>query len=154
MELMFLGIKLIVLLEIWNQLTLKLVETMGHTDESAIGHGMMDEFVPEDDVGQEEPQGDSQDMASQSVVGGADSGSKICGSTKADYVGSGEKMSHAIGQESNLQHSLSCNDKVYYGIDLSKEEVTQTGKMRANDVQEMILLHDIRMTTPHLATSC
>ncbi|KAL5196670.1 hypothetical protein ABZP36_000182 [Zizania latifolia] len=111
--------------------TLELAETMGHTDESAPGPGMMDEFVPED-VGREEPQGDSQDMASR-LVGGADSGSKICGSTKADYVESGEKMSHAIGQESNLEHSLSCNARVYSGIDLSKEEVTQTGKMLAND---------------------
>ncbi|KAG8081484.1 hypothetical protein GUJ93_ZPchr0007g4889 [Zizania palustris] len=106
-------------------------ETMGHTGESAPGPGMMDEFVPED-VGREEPQGDSQDMASR-LVGGADSGSKICGSTKADSVESGEKMSHAIGQESNIQHSLSCNARVYSGIDLSKEEVTQTGKMLVND---------------------
>ena len=42
-------------------------------------------------------------------------------------------MSHARGQESNIQHSLSCNARVYSGIDLSKDEVTQTGKMLTKD---------------------
>ncbi|EAZ02787.1 hypothetical protein OsI_24913 [Oryza sativa Indica Group] len=109
----------------------ELTENMGNTGESAPGPGMMDEFVPED-VGREEPQGDSQDVASR-LVGRADSGSKICGSTKADSVESGEKMSHAIGHESNLQHSLSRNARVYSGIDLSKDEVTQIAKLPAND---------------------
>ncbi|KAF0909160.1 hypothetical protein E2562_032209, partial [Oryza meyeriana var. granulata] len=109
----------------------ELTENMGNTGESAPGPGMMDEFVPED-VGREEPQGDSQDVASR-LEGRADSGSKICGSTKADSVESGEKMSHAIGHESNLQHSLSRNARVYSGIDLSKDEVTQTAKLPAND---------------------
>jgi hypothetical protein len=104
----------------------ELIETMGHTGESAPGPGMMDEFVPED-VGREEPQGDSHDRASR-LVGQVDSGS-----AKADSVESGEKMSHARGQESNLQHSLSCNARVYSGIDLSKDEVTQTGKMLTKD---------------------
>jgi hypothetical protein len=104
----------------------ELIETMGQTGESAPGPGMMDEFVPED-VGREEPQGDSHDVVSR-LVGQVDSGS-----TKADSVESGEKMSHARGQESNLQHSLSCNARVYSGIDLSKDEVTQTGKMLTKD---------------------
>uniref|UniRef100_J3MIL3 non-specific serine/threonine protein kinase n=1 Tax=Oryza brachyantha TaxID=4533 RepID=J3MIL3_ORYBR len=109
----------------------ELTENMGNTGESAPGPGMMDEFVPED-VGREEPQGDSQDVASR-LVGRADSGSKTCGSTKADSVESGEKISHAVGHESNLQHSLSRNARVYSGIDLSKDEVTQTAKDLAND---------------------
>ncbi|VAH30629.1 unnamed protein product [Triticum turgidum subsp. durum] len=104
----------------------ELTETMGHTGESAPGPGVMDEFVPED-AGREEPQADSHDMASR-LVGRVDSGS-----TKADSVESGEKMSHARGQESNIQHSLSCNARVYSGIDLSKDEVTQTGKMLTKD---------------------
>lgn len=107
----------------------ELTETMGHTGESVPGPGMMGEFVPED-VGREEPQGDSQDMASR-LVDRVDSVS-----TKADSVESGEKMSHARGLESNIQHSLSCNARVYSGIDLSKDEVTQTGKMVSKDDYE------------------
>ncbi|XP_062186834.1 uncharacterized protein LOC133890471 isoform X2 [Phragmites australis] len=95
----------------------ELIETMGHTDESAPGPGSMDEFAPEE-VGREDPNGDSQDMASRLAVR-ADSGS-----TRADSVKSGEKMSHALGQENSAHPSLSCNARVYSGIDASKEEVT------------------------------
>ncbi|XP_062188944.1 uncharacterized protein LOC133892274 [Phragmites australis] len=101
----------------------ELIETMGHTGESAPGPGLMDEFVPEE-VGREDPNGDSQDIR-------ADSGSKICGSTRADSVESREKMSHATGQENSAHPSLSCNARVYSGIDASKEEVT--GTMLIND---------------------
>ncbi|KAF8732282.1 hypothetical protein HU200_016262 [Digitaria exilis] len=97
----------------------EVTETMGHTDE----------FAPEE-VGREDPHGDSQDMASRLAVR-ADSGSKICGSTKADSVDSGEKMSHAVGHENSAHPSLSCNARVYSGIDASKEEVT--GIMLTND---------------------
>jgi hypothetical protein len=106
-----------------------LIENMGNTGESAPGPGLMDESAPEE-VDREDPNGDSQDMASR-LVTRADSGSKICGSTRADSVGSGEKMSHAIGQENSAHPSLSCNARVYSGIDASKEEVT--GIMLTNE---------------------
>ncbi|KAL6880552.1 hypothetical protein ACP4OV_012117 [Aristida adscensionis] len=81
-------------------------ETMGHTGESAPGPGLMDESAPEE-VGREDPNGDSQEMASRLAVR-ADSGSKICGSTRADSVESAEKTSHAVGQENIAHPSLSC----------------------------------------------
>jgi hypothetical protein len=99
-----------------------LIENMGNTGESAPGPGLMDESAPEE-VDREDPNGDSQDMASR-LATRADSGSKICGSTRADSVESGEKMSHDIGQENSAHPSLSCNARVYSGIDASKEEVT------------------------------
>ncbi|KAG2631660.1 hypothetical protein PVAP13_2NG039600 [Panicum virgatum] len=107
----------------------ELIETMGHTGESAPGPTLMDEFAPEE-VGREDPHGDSQDMASRLAVR-ADSGSKVCGSTKADSVESGEKMSHAVGPENSAHPSLSCNARVFSGVDASKEEVT--GIMLTND---------------------
>uniref|UniRef100_K3ZQE7 Uncharacterized protein n=1 Tax=Setaria italica TaxID=4555 RepID=K3ZQE7_SETIT len=107
----------------------ELIEIMGHTGESAPGPALMDESAPEE-VGREDPHGDSQDMASRLAVR-ADSGSKICGSTKADSVESGEKMSHAVAHENSAHPSLSCNARVYSGIDASKEEVT--GIMLTND---------------------
>ncbi|TVU41371.1 hypothetical protein EJB05_14879 [Eragrostis curvula] len=107
----------------------ELTETMGQTGESAPGPGLMDESAPEE-VGREDPNGDSQDMASRLAVR-ADSGSKICGSTRADSTESGKKMSHAIVQENSAHPSLSCNARVYSGIDASKEEVT--GIMLTND---------------------
>ncbi|KAJ4811382.1 NIPA-like protein [Rhynchospora pubera] len=101
----------------------------GHTGESVPGPGLMDEFVPE-----EVPQGDSQeqDMVSRSL-GRADSGSKIYGSTKADSVESGEKFgSHAVvGPDSSVHPSLSCNAGIYSVLEVSKEEVTQTGNAYA-----------------------
>lgn len=106
----------------------ELTETMGHTGESVPGPGLMDEFVP-DEVDRQEPHGDSQDMVSQSV-GQADSGSKIYGSTKADSVESGEKIGgHAVGHASRMHPSLSCNAGMQTGLDVSKEEVTQAGKL-------------------------
>ncbi|XP_078163567.1 IAP-like protein 1 isoform X2 [Carex rostrata] len=97
----------------------------GHTGESAPGPGLMDEFVPE-----EVPQGDSQeqDMVSRSLAR-ADSGSKIYESTKADSVESGEKFgSHGVaGPDSSVHPSLSCNAGIYSTLEVSKEEVTQTG---------------------------
>jgi len=107
----------------------ELVETMGHTGESTPGPTLMDEFAPEE-VTREDPHGDSQDMASRLAVR-ADSGSKVCGSTKADSVESGEKMSHAVGPENSAHPSLSCNARVFSGVDASKEEVT--GIMLTND---------------------
>lgn len=102
----------------------------GHTGESVPGPGLMDEFVPE-----EVPQGDSQeqDMVSHSLAR-ADSGSKIYGSTKADSVESGEKFgSHAVvGPSSSVHPSLSCNAGIYSALEVSKEEVTQTGNTYAN----------------------
>ncbi|CAN6181234.1 unnamed protein product [Urochloa humidicola] len=91
------------------------IETMGHTGE---------------EVGREDPHGDSKDMPSRLPVR-ADSDSKICGSTKADSVESGEKLSHAVSPENSAHPSLSCNARVHSGIDASKEEVT--GLMLTND---------------------
>ncbi|KAK3124443.1 hypothetical protein QOZ80_7BG0586620 [Eleusine coracana subsp. coracana] len=107
----------------------ELTETMGNTGESAPGPGLMDESAPEE-VDREDPNGDSQDMASRLAIR-ADSGSKICGLTRADSVESGEKVRHAIGQENSAHPSLSCNAGVYSVIDTSKEEVT--GVMLTNE---------------------
>jgi hypothetical protein len=109
-----------------------LIENMGNTGESAPPPGLMDESAPEE-VDREDPNGDSQDMASR-LATRADSGSKICGSARADSVESGEKMSHAIGQENSAHPSLSCNARVYSGIDASKEEVT--GIMLTNEYND------------------
>ncbi|XP_006650690.2 uncharacterized protein LOC102700693 [Oryza brachyantha] len=121
----------------------ELTETMGHTGESVPGPGLMDEFVP-DEVDRQEPHGDSQDMVSQSV-GQADSGSKIYGSTKADSVESGEKIGgHAVGHASRMNPSLSCNAGMHTGFDVSKEEVTQAGKVLITDDVPMGLDYDLQ----------
>ena len=104
----------------------EVTENLGQTGESAPGPGLMDEFVPEE-MGREDPQGDSQDVMSRSV-GKADSGSKVCGSTKADSTESGKKMSHNLGHESSTHPSLSCNAMISCGYDASKEEATENGK--------------------------
>nr|XP_029120875.1 uncharacterized protein LOC105046736 isoform X2 [Elaeis guineensis] len=109
----------------------EITENLGQTGESAPGPGLMDEFVPEE-AGREDPVGDSQEMMFRSV-GRADSGSKIYGSTKADSVESGEKISHNLGQDSSAHPSLSCNAIIYSSYEASKEEVTQTGKASATD---------------------
>lgn len=118
----------------------ELTETMGQTGESAPGPGLMDEFVPEE-VDREEPRGDSQDMMSRSV-GQADSGSKIYGSTKADSVESGEKIGHDTGHGSSMHPSFSCNAGMYAGLDASKDDVTQTGKILNTDDASMGLDYD------------
>ncbi|XP_020091545.1 uncharacterized protein LOC109712405 [Ananas comosus] len=116
----------------------EVTENIGQTGESVPGPGLMDEFVPED-VGREDPHGDSQDMVSRSM-GRADSGSKIHGSTKADSVESREKMSDALGHDSTAHPSLSCNAVIYSGYEVSKEEVTQRGKV--SNFDEAPLLSD------------
>jgi hypothetical protein len=117
----------------------ELTETMGQTGESAPGPGLMDEFVPE--VDRDEPHGDSQDTVSRSV-GQADSGSKIYGYTKADSVESGEKIGHATGNGSSMRPSLSCNAGMCAGFDLSKDDVTHTGKILTTDDALMGLDYD------------
>ncbi|KAK9088434.1 hypothetical protein Scep_027516 [Stephania cephalantha] len=102
----------------------EVIENLGQTGESVPDPGLMGEFVPYE-ADREDANGDSQDMFFQSV-GRADSGSKIDGSTKADSVESGEKMSRS-------HPSLSCNAIVYSANEVSKEEVTQAGKRRHND---------------------
>ncbi|XP_057967473.1 uncharacterized protein LOC131157383 [Malania oleifera] len=101
-------------------------ENQGLTGESAPDPGLMDEIVPEEIV-RADARGDSQEM-SQSV-GRADSGSKIDGSTKAESLESGEKISqsHKIVQGTGDHPSLSCNAIVYSGYATSKE-VTGAGK--------------------------
>lgn len=101
----------------------EVVENAGQMGESAPGPGLMDESVPGDMGAQ---QGDSQDVMSQ-LVGKADSGSKIYGSTKEDSDESGKKTSFNVGLDSNVHPSLSCNAMISYGRDMSKEEVTQNG---------------------------
>lgn len=103
-------------------------ENQGQTGESAPDPGLMDEIVP-DEVNKEDPQGDSQEMLSRSV-GGADSGSKVDGSAKAESVESGEKISHSckLAQENSVHPSLSCNANIDSGYETTKNEVTKTGK--------------------------
>ncbi|XP_058072994.1 uncharacterized protein LOC131221714 [Magnolia sinica] len=103
----------------------EVTENLGQTGESAPDPGMMDEFVPEE-MDREDPHGDSQEMMSHSV-GRADSGSKIDGSTKAESIGSGEKMGHVLDRENSDHPSLSCNAMIYSVHEASKEEVTQAG---------------------------
>ncbi|THU52321.1 hypothetical protein C4D60_Mb10t02770 [Musa balbisiana] len=109
----------------------EVTENLGQTGESAPGPALVDEFVPEA-VMREDPHGDSQEMMSRSV-GRADSGSKVYGSTKADSVESGEKVSHTLGPDSSAHPSLSCNAMIYSGYEVSKEEVTQTGNASITD---------------------
>uniref|UniRef100_A0A1D1YL68 NIPA-like protein n=1 Tax=Anthurium amnicola TaxID=1678845 RepID=A0A1D1YL68_9ARAE len=109
----------------------EVTENQGQTGESVPGPGLMGEFVPEE-MDREDPQGDSQDVMSRSVVR-ADSGSKIYGSTKADSVESREKISHTFGNNSSAHPSLSCNAVIYSGYEVSKEEVTQAGKASVTD---------------------
>ena len=109
----------------------EVTENLGQTGESTPDPGLMDEFVPEE-MDREDPHGDSQDMISQSV-GRADSGSKIDGSTKAESIESGEKMSHALGRENSEHPSLSCNAMIYSAYEVSKEEVSQAGKASLMD---------------------
>ncbi|WOL08942.1 hypothetical protein Cni_G17695 [Canna indica] len=115
----------------------EVTENVGQTGESAPGPALVDEFIPEAVI-REDPHGDSQEMMAQSV-GRADSGSKVYGSTKADSVESGEKVSHALGPDSSAHPSLSCNAMIYSGYEVSKEEVTQTGNASVtNDYAPMM----------------
>jgi hypothetical protein len=99
-------------------------ENQGQTGESAPDPGLMDEIVP-DEINREDPQGDSQEMLSRSV-GRADSGSKIDGSTKAESVESGEKISRKL--ENIARPSLSCNANVYSNYGTTKKVVKNAGK--------------------------
>ncbi|KAM5587592.1 hypothetical protein ABKV19_006169 [Rosa sericea] len=99
-------------------------ENQGQTGESAPDPGLMDEIVP-DEINREDPQGDSQEMLSRSV-GRADSGSKIDGSTKAESVESGEKISQKL--ENSARPSLSCNANVYSNYGTTKKVVKNAGK--------------------------
>ena len=103
------------------------VDIQGQTGESVPDPGVMDEIVP-DEVNREDTRGDSQEM-SQSL-GRADSGSKIDGSTKAESVESGEKisLSSKFVVETSAHPSLSCNAKVDSGYETTKQEVTKAGK--------------------------
>lgn len=103
-------------------------ETQGQTGESAPDPGLMDEIVP-DEINREDPHGDSQEMLSR-PPGRADSGSKIDGSTKAESVESGEKLSPSckLVLDNCACPSLSCNANVYSGNDTYNQEVTNAGK--------------------------
>ncbi|GKV36917.1 hypothetical protein SLEP1_g45001 [Rubroshorea leprosula] len=103
-------------------------EIQGQTGESVPDPGLMDEIVP-DDLNREDPHGDSQEMLSRSV-GRADSGSKVDGSTKADSVESGEKISQSckLALGSNAHPSLSCNANINSGYEPNKKEVAEVGK--------------------------
>ncbi|XP_051135903.1 uncharacterized protein LOC127254697 isoform X2 [Andrographis paniculata] len=111
----------------------EITDNQGQTGEFASDPGLMGEFVPEE-MDREDPQGDSQDLMSRSVVR-ADSGSKIMGSTKADSVESGEKTSNMRGTsyENSPHPSLSCNAILCSGFEVSKEEVTQAAKDPTTD---------------------
>ncbi|XP_068654011.1 uncharacterized protein [Aristolochia californica] len=109
----------------------EITENNGQTGESIPDPGLMGEFVPEE-MDREDPHGDNQDMISQSF-GRADSGSKFDGSTKAESVESGEKMSHMLGHENGGHPSLSYNAAIYSTYEASKEEVTQAGKASLTD---------------------
>ncbi|KAM1123244.1 hypothetical protein FF1_004649 [Malus domestica] len=100
-------------------------ENQGQTGESAPDPGLMDEIVP-DEINREDPHGDSQEMISRSI-GRADSGSKIDGSTKAESVESGEKISQGFKFENSARPSLSCNANVFSNYRTTKE-VKSAGK--------------------------
>ncbi|KAF9604221.1 hypothetical protein IFM89_004927 [Coptis chinensis] len=111
----------------------EVTENQGQTGKSIPDPGLMGEFIPEE-VDIEDPQGDSHDMMSRSVRRD-DSGSKVDGLFKADSVESGEKISQnrALVHDSSAHPSLSCNAIVYFGYEVSKDEVTQAGKQSVNE---------------------
>lgn len=111
----------------------EVTENQGQTGEFGPDPGVMGDFVPEE-MDQEYPHGDSQDLMSRSVAR-ADSGSKIVGSAKADSVESGDKTSnmHVLPNENNTHPSLSCNAILCSGYEASKEEVSQAGKASPDD---------------------
>ncbi|BAT93295.1 uncharacterized protein HKW66_Vig0206860 [Vigna angularis] len=107
----------------------EVIENQGPPGEFEPYHGHTGDFVPEE-MSREDPQGDSQAMVSQSIAR-ADSGSKIIASTKVESVESGEKTScsmQMIDPDNGAHPSLSCNAVVCSAYEVSKEEVTQTGK--------------------------
>lgn len=107
----------------------EVIEDQGQAGEFEPDHGLIGDFVPEE-MSREDPQGDSQAVVSQSTPR-ADSGSKVIASTKVEYVESGEKTSSSmqmLGHENGAHPSLSCNAVVCSAYEVSKEEVTQTGK--------------------------
>ncbi|KAJ7947373.1 Zinc finger, C3HC-like [Quillaja saponaria] len=93
-------------------------ENQGQTGESVPYPRLMDEIVP-DDINREDPNGDSQEMLSLSV-GRGDSGSKIDGSSKAESVESGEKISASckLVLANSTRPSHSCNAVMYSESDL------------------------------------
>ncbi|KAM7492449.1 hypothetical protein LguiA_035370 [Lonicera macranthoides] len=111
----------------------EVTENQGQTGEFGPDPGVMGDFVPEE-MDQEYPHGDSQDLMSRSVAR-ADSGSKIVGSAKEDSVESGDKTSnvHVLPNENSTHPSLSCNAILCSGYEASKEEVSQAGKVSPDD---------------------
>lgn len=113
----------------------EVIENHGHVGEFTPYHGHNGDFVPEE-MSREDPQGDSQAVVSQSTAR-VDSGSKTIASTKVESVESGEKTSCSMetpGLENSAHPSLSCNAVVCSAYEVSKEEVTQTGKESYIDV--------------------
>ncbi|WVZ00087.1 hypothetical protein V8G54_026156 [Vigna mungo] len=107
----------------------EVIENQGPPGEFEPYHGQTGDFVPEE-MSREDPQGDSQAVMSQSIAR-ADSGSKVIASTKVESVESGEKTScsmQMIDPDNGAHPSLSCNAVVCSAYEVSKEEVTQTGK--------------------------
>ncbi|TKY49334.1 NIPA protein [Spatholobus suberectus] len=107
----------------------EVIENQGQAGEFEPYHGLIGDFVPEE-MSREDPQGDSQAVVSQSTAR-ADSGSKVIASTKVESVESGEKTSSSmqvLGLENGAHPSLSCNAVVCSAYEVSREEVTQTGK--------------------------
>ncbi|KAL6538289.1 hypothetical protein OROGR_012277 [Orobanche gracilis] len=111
----------------------EVTDNLDQTGEFGADPGLMGDFVPEE-MDREDPQGDSQELMSQSIVR-ADSGSKIMGSTKADSVESGEKTSNirATSYEHSPHPSLSCNAILCSVFEASKEEVTQAANPTADN---------------------
>ncbi|CAA0816362.1 IAP-like protein 1 [Striga hermonthica] len=111
----------------------EVTDNQGQTGEFGPDPGLMGDFVPED-MDREDPQGDSQELMSESIVR-EDSGSKIVGSTKADSVESGGKMSNlrATSCDNSPHPSLSCNAILCSGFEASKEEVTQAPDRTTDD---------------------
>jgi len=112
----------------------EVIENQGPPSEFEPYHGLTGDFVPEE-MSREDPQGDSQAVVSQSIAR-ADSGSKIIASTKVESVESGEKTSCSMqmtGLDNGAHPSLSCNAVVCSAYEVSKEEVTQTGKASHTD---------------------
>ncbi|KAG9439382.1 hypothetical protein H6P81_019547 [Aristolochia fimbriata] len=127
----------------------EVTENLGQTGESIPDPGLMGEFVLEE-MDREDPNADNQDMISQSF-GRADSGSKIDGSTKAESVESGEKMSHLVGHENSGHPSLSYNAVIYSTYEASKEEVTQAGKASLTDDCLIVESNYVAVNGPGLA---
>ncbi|VFQ80783.1 unnamed protein product [Cuscuta campestris] len=110
----------------------EITENEGQTGEFGPDPGLMGDYVPEE-IDMEDRHGDSQDLTSR-LVGRADSGSKVFGSTKEESTESAEKPNHGPPLPDNRAHpSFSQNAIILSVYETSKEEVNQAANAVATE---------------------